>query len=147
MHDPKCSGATARTGMPCVRKKQMEGLPAQPSASHTLMMNRIRDEDAGLGSGYWPSLLYPFRLGRSCKMENKRLRTALARVSVPNRTGWKPTTNSVAASRFGQQNVSSRGEAMAHRRRREERTGGRGGLRCQKRRDKREETVGYMTRE
>lgn len=95
----------------------MEGLPAQPSTSHTLMMNRIREEDAGLGTGYWPSLLYPFRLGRSCKMENKRLRTALARVSVPNRTGWKPTTNSVAASRFGQQNVSSRGEAMAHRRR------------------------------
>lgn len=46
-------------------------------------------------------------------MEKKRLRDALATVSAPNRSGWKVTTNSVAASRFGQQNVSSRGEAMA----------------------------------
>lgn len=130
------------------RQRQMERLPAHPSMSHTLMMNRIREEDAGLGSGYCPSLLYPFRLGRSCKTENRRLRAALARVSAPNRTGWKVTTNSVAASRFGQQNVSSRGEAMAHRGRREKRTGGRCGLRCQeKKRREREETSGYMTQE
>lgn len=90
----------------------MERLPAHPSMSHTLMIKRIREEDAGLGSGYCPSLRYPFLLGRSCKMENKRLRTALPRVSVPNSTGWKVTTKSVAASRFGQQKVSSRGEAM-----------------------------------
>lgn len=109
--------------------------------SHTLMIRRIREEDAGLGSGYCPSLLYPFRLGSSCKMENKRLRTALLRVSVPNRTGWKVTTKSVAASRFGQQNVSSRGEAMAHRRRREKRAT------VSEDADKREETIGYMTSE
>lgn len=79
------------------------------------MMKRIREEDAGLGRGYCPSLLWPFRLGRSCKTDNTRLNVALVRVSAPNRTGWKVTTNAVAASRFGQQNVSSRGEAIAHR--------------------------------
>lgn len=125
----------------------MERLPAHPSMSQTLMMNRIREVDAGLGSGYRPILLYPFRLGRSCKTENKRLKAALARVSAPNRTGWKVTTNSVAGSRFGQQNVSIRGEAMAHRGRREKRTGGRLGPRSQEKRDKREETIGYMTQE
>lgn len=80
--------------------------------SHTLMMSSIREEDAGLGSGYCPSLLYPLRLGRSCRTAKMRLRAALARVSAPNSTGWKVTTKPVAASRFGQQNVSSRGEAM-----------------------------------
>lgn len=87
--------------------------------SHTLMMNRIREEDAGLGRGYCPSLLYPLRLGRICTTANTRLRTALPRLRAPNRTGWKETTNSVAASRFGQQNVSSRGDAMTERRGRE----------------------------
>ena len=36
-----------------------------------------------------------------------------------NSTGWKVTTNPVAASLFGQQKVSSRGEAMADCRQRE----------------------------
>lgn len=106
-------------------------LPAHPRMSHILMMNSIRDEDAGLGSGYCPSLLYPFRLGRSCKTESKRLRAALPKLNAPNKEGWKVTTNSVAASRFGQQKVSSLGEAMT-RRRRERKATGRRGLRCQK---------------
>lgn len=80
--------------------------------SHTLMMSNIREEEPGLRSGYCPSLLYPFRLGRSCKTANRRLRAALPKLSAPNKAGWKLTTNSVAASRFGQQKVSSRGEAM-----------------------------------
>lgn len=101
----------------------MRDLPAQPSMSQTLMMNRIREEDAGLGRGYCPSLLGPFRLGRSWKTEQDRLRAALARVSAPKSSGWKVTTSCVAASRFGQQNVSSRGEAMGGRRgRKEDRT-------------------------
>lgn len=81
------------------------------------MMNSIREEDAGLGSGYCPSLLYPFRLGRSCKTESKRLKAALPKLNAPNKEGWKVSTNSVAASRFGQQKVSSLGEAMTRRRR------------------------------
>lgn len=93
--------------------KQDCSLPMHPSMSHILMMNTIREEDAGLGSGYCPSLLYPLRLGRICKTANKRLRVALARPRAANKSGWKETTKSVAASRFGQQKVSSRGEAMA----------------------------------
>lgn len=80
--------------------------------SHMLMMNNIREEDAGLGSGYCPSLLYPLRLGRICKTAKTRLRLALPKPKAPNSTGWKETTNSVAASLFGQQKVSSRGDAM-----------------------------------
>lgn len=80
--------------------------------SHILMMNNILEEEAGLGSGYCPSLLYPLRFGRTCRTANMRLRAALPRLRDPNRTGWKETANSVAASRFGQQNVSSRGEAI-----------------------------------
>lgn len=99
-------------------------------------MNNIREEDAGRGRGYCPSLLYPLRLGSSCKVANRRLSDALPRVNALNRTGWKVTTNSVAASRFGQQKVSSRGEAMADRRRQKEREKG-----GEKR--KREEEVGY----
>lgn len=90
-------------------------LPAHPRMSQTLMMNRIREEEAGRGRGYCPSLRYPFRFGRTCTTAKMRLRAALPRLRAPNSTGWKPTTNPVAASRFGQQNVSRRGEAMARR--------------------------------
>lgn len=113
-----------------VRNAEQQGLhvrvrclPAHPSMSHILMMSNIREEDPGLRSGYCPSLLYPFRLGRSCRTANKRLRAALPKLSAPNKAGWKLTTNSVAASRFGQQKVSSRGEAMTACRRE-------GGARC-----------------
>lgn len=113
-------------------------LPVHPSMSHILMMNNIRDDDAGLGRGYCPSLLYPLRLGRICKIANRRLKAPLPRLKAPNRTGWKVTTNSVAASRFGQQKVSSRGDAMMDRRREER--GGReskeNGLPCQEKEDK-----------
>lgn len=81
--------------------------------SQTLMMKRIREEEAGRGRGYCPSLRYPFRFGRICTTAKMRLRAALPRLKAPNRTDWKFTTNPVAASRFGQQNVSRRGEAMA----------------------------------
>lgn len=124
--------------------------------SHILMMNNIREEDAGLGSGYCPSLLYPLRLGRSCKIANRRLRAALPKLNAPNRTGWKVTTNSVAASRFGQQKVSSLGEAMTDRRRQKERGREREwegeeevgyGVRRKKRETRKgEEMFGYMTR-
>lgn len=90
----------------------VSSLPVHPSMSHILMMNNIREEDAGLGRGYCPSLLYPLRFGRICKIANKRLKAALPRLKAPNKTGWKVTTNSVAASRFGQQKVSIRGDAM-----------------------------------
>lgn len=80
-------------------------------------------------------------------MENKRLRTALPRVSVPNRTGWKVTTKSVAASRFGQQKVSSRGEAMARRRRKGKEDRREKWATVSEDGDKREETIGYMTQE
>lgn len=124
-------------------------LPAHPSMSHILMMNNIREEDAGLGSGYCPSLLYPLRLGRSCKMANRRLRAALPKLSAPNKTGWKVTTNSVAASRFGQQKVSSRGEAMTawreERRRKGEWDVGYGVRTAKKKTRTGEETIGYMT--
>lgn len=87
-------------------------LPAHPRMSHRLMMKRIRTEDAGLVRGNCPSLLKPLRLGKICKMAKTKLRAALDRVKTPNRVGWKETTKSVAASRFGQQKVSSRGDAM-----------------------------------
>lgn len=87
-------------------------LPAHPRMSHRLMMKRIRTEDAGLVKGNCPSLLKPLRLGKICKMAKTKLRAALDRVKTPNRVGWKETTKSVAASRFGQQKVSSRGDAM-----------------------------------
>lgn len=90
----------------------VSSLPVHPNMSHILMMNNIREEDAGLGRGYCPSLLYPLRFGRICKIANKRLKAALPRLKAPNKTGWKVTTNSVAASRFGQQKVSIRGDAM-----------------------------------
>lgn len=90
----------------------VSSLPVHPSMSHILMMNNIREEDAGLGRGYCPSLLYPLRFGRICKIANKKLKAALPRLKAPNKTGWKVTTNSVAASLFGQQKVSIRGDAM-----------------------------------
>lgn len=100
--------------------------------SHTLMMNRIREEDAGLGSGYCPSLRYPLRFGAICRAANRRLSAAEPRLTAPNSTGWKDTTSSVAASRFGQQKVSSRGEAMVGPERRRERERERR-LRCEER--------------
>lgn len=117
-------------------------------------MNNIREEDAGLGSGYCPSLLYPLRFGRICKIAKMRLTTALPRLNAPNRTGWKVTTNSVVASRFGQQNVSSRGDAMPwtgqryrerEREREREKEVGYGVRRKKKKARKREETIGYTT--
>lgn len=79
-------------------------------------MNSILEEDAGLGRGYCPSLLYPLRFGRICRTVKMRLTAALPKVRAPNRTGWKATTSSVAELRFGQQKVSSRGEAILDRR-------------------------------
>lgn len=76
------------------------------------MMNRILEEEAGFGSGYVPSRLYPLFFGRSCRREKMALIPALPTHIAVKNPGWKLTIKSVAASRFGQQNVSRRGEAM-----------------------------------
>lgn len=76
------------------------------------MMNRILDEEAGFGSGYVPSRLYPLLLGRTCRREKIMLKPALPAHIAVKKPGWKPMMKSVAGSRFGQQNVSRRGEAM-----------------------------------
>lgn len=104
--------------------------------SHTLMMKRILEEDVGLGRGYCPSRLYPLCFGRSCSTANARLRAALPKLNAPNKTGWKETANSVAASLLGQQKVSSRGDAMSGGRGRER--GTESGLQWRDRRRKKE---------
>lgn len=67
-----------------------------------------------------------------------RLRAALPRVKAPNRTGWKVTTNSVAESRFGQQKVSSRGDAITDCRQR--------GKERERKREKGKKEMGYRVR-
>jgi len=90
-------------------------LPEHPKMSHTLMMSRILRDEAGLGRGDRKLL----RFGRICNTQKKKLRLALhAHIAVKSR-GAKLMTNSVAGSRFGQQKVSSRGDAMAMTRRKE----------------------------
>lgn len=76
-----------------------------------------------------------------------RLRAALPKLNAPNKTGWKETTNSVAASLFGQQKVSSRGDAMTGGRTEGEtdRGGQKVGYSVRTEREKGEETAGYMT--
>lgn len=80
--------------------------------SHTLIMNNILDDEAGFGRGYCPRRRYPLRFGKICMIENMRLTAALPMQMAPKKRGWKVITNSVEASRFGQQNVSSRGDAI-----------------------------------
>lgn len=87
-------------------------LPTHPRISHTLMMKRILDEEAGFGSGYVPNRLYPLLLGRICRKEKMMLTPALPAHIEVKKTGWKLMIKSVAASRFRQQKVSRRGEAM-----------------------------------
>lgn len=87
-------------------------LPTHPRISHTLMMNRILDDEAGFGSGYVPNRLYPLFLGRTCRREKITLSPALPAHIAVKKPGWKLIIKFVAASRFGQQNVSRRGEAM-----------------------------------
>lgn len=105
----RCAFAT----QPHNRMRRRKGsLPAHPKMSHTLIMNNILEDEAGLGRGYCPSRRYPLRFGKICMIENMRLTPALPMQMAPKKSGWKVTTNSVEASRFGQQNVSSRGDAI-----------------------------------